>query len=158
MPLTHYPKTSANLVFAWVQPPPPNVKPTEGLPDFLGRPFSELNLWKEPLAPGKSVVGYHDAQPFTRFYGSAASSQKLEISLTFSNDEVDAKGHFVTDDNLGSLNYDALGLRQIYDPTYQEQTGRFFSMIFGRWIRIEIKNVGEAETALLRVFLRGSVF
>lgn len=158
MPLTHYPKTAENLVFAWVQPPPKDVAPREGFPDFLGRPFSEVNSFKEPLAPGKSVVGYHDAQPFTRFYGSIASDQPLEVTIAFSNDEVTAEGEVVSDDNIGSLNYDAEALRQFYDPTKQGPSGKYFSTIFGHWIRVEIKNVGEKPTEKLRVYVRGSVF
>ena len=158
MPLTHYPKTSDNLVFAWVQPPPPDVAPVEGLPDFLGRPFSELNRFKDPIPPGGSVVGYHDAQPFTRFYGGVCADQKLDIALAFSNDEVASDGRVVRDDNISELNYDVLGVRQLYDPAKHEQTSKIFTMIFGRWIRIEIKNVGERETSLLRAVIRGSVF
>src|SRR5438093_1053637 len=120
MPMTHYPKTVENLVFAWVQPAPPDASPKKGFPDFIGRPFSELNLWKAPLEAGEFVVGYHDAQPFTRFYGSIACDQPLDVSLTFSNDEVDAEGNFVSDGNVHSLNYDALGARQLYDPNKQE--------------------------------------
>jgi hypothetical protein len=158
VPLTHYPKTSDNLVFAWVQPPPPDAPLREGLPDFLGRPFSELNRFREPIAPGESVVGYHDAQPFTRFYGSLCCDQSLDVTLAFSNDEVDANGQLVCDESIDSLNYDALGVHQIYDPKKQEQTGKFFGLIFGRWIRFEIKNVGDEATTILRAYVRGSVF
>jgi hypothetical protein len=155
---SHYPKNVDNLVFAWVQPPPPDVASEEDRPDFLGRPFSEMNRFQNPIAPGESVVGYHDAQPFTRFYGSIASDQPLDVSITFSNDEVDAEGRVISDDNIGSLNYDAHGVHQLYDPTKQEQTGRVFSMIFGRWIKIEIKNLGDRESTVLRAIVRGSVF
>jgi hypothetical protein len=155
---THYPKTVKNIVFTWVQPAPPDVKPKKGRPNFLGRPFSELNRFREPLNPGTSVVGYHDAQPFTRFYGSVACDIALDISLSFSNDEVDESGHLVNDDNIAILNYDVLGARQLYDPTKQEQTSKIFSMIFGRWIRIEAKNVGKETSTLLRLCVRGSVF
>lgn len=158
MPLTHYPKNSDNLVFAWVQPPPPDVPPKEGLPDFLGRPFSQINRFEEPLAPGESLVGYHDAQPFTRFYGSFFSTQPLEVSLSFSNDEVDEAGNFVSDGNIGDLHYDAEVLRQLYDPKRQGQTSKFFVTIFGRFLRVEIKNVGDAPTEKMRVYVRGSVF
>lgn len=158
MSFSHYPKTVWNTVFAWVQPPPPDVPLIVGRPNFLGRPFSELNRFREPIAPGAAVVGYHDAQPFTRFYGSIASDADLHIGITFSNDEVDADGVVVNDDNISALNYDAHGLHQIYDPKKQEQTGRFFTLIFGRWIKIEIKNVGDRETTFLRTFVRGSVF
>jgi hypothetical protein len=146
------------LVFAWVQPPPPDVDPEDGVPDFLGRPFSELNLFEEPIAAGKSIVAYHDAQPFTRFYGSIACDQSLEISLSFSNDLVDADGRVVCDENLPDLNYDAVGTRQVYDPKKQDQTGKIFSMIFGHWIRVEVKNVGDKEPAFLRFYICGSVF
>jgi len=158
MPFSHYPKTVGNIVFAWVQPAPPNVEPEKGRPNFLGRPFSELNRFDKVIEPGGSVVGYHDAQPFTRFYGSIACDQSLSVSLTFSNDEVAADGHLVDDSNIGALYYDALGVRQLYDPTKHEQTSKIFSMIFGRWIRVEIKNVGAKEPTFLRCYVRGSVF
>jgi hypothetical protein len=158
VPLTHYPKTAENLVFAWVQPRPPDVRPKKGLPDFLGRPFSELNRFDKPIAPQQSVVGYHDAQPFTRFYGSIASDQPLEVTITFSNDEVDGEGRHVSDDNISKLRYDAEALRQLYDPNKQGPTGKYFVTIFGHWIRVEVKNVGEKPTGELRVYVRGSVF
>jgi hypothetical protein len=157
VPYSHYPKTVGNIVMAWVQPPPPDIAPDEGMPNFVGAPFSEINLWKKPIAPGTSVVGYHDAQPFTRFYGTVACDQPLEVMLTFSNDEVAADGHWVTDENISSLNYDGIGLRQLYDPKKPE-TSKFFSMIFGRWIRVEIKNVGDRAPTFQRLYVRGSVF
>jgi len=158
MPFSHYPKTVWNIVFAWVQPPPPDVPPEEGKPDFVGARFSELNLFEGPLKPGESVFAYHDAQPFTRFTGSIACDQPLDVSLMFSNDEVDAAGRHVSDENIATLNYDALGTRQSYDPKKQDQTGKIFSMIFGRWIRVEVKNTGTEETTFLRLVVRGSVF
>jgi hypothetical protein len=158
VPFSHYPKIVSNIVLAWVQPPPPEVPPEEGRPNFLGRPFAEMNRWKEPLQPGGLVVGHHDAQPFTRFYGSIACDMPLDVQLLFSNDEVDADGNLVSDDNIDSLNYDALGVRQLFDPKKQEQTAKIFSMIFGRWIRMEVKNVGDREPTFMRLYLRGSVF
>lgn len=157
-PLTHYPKTAENLVFAWVQPTPPDVPPQEGLPDFLGRSFSEVNRFEKEIVPGEVVVGYHDAQPFTRFYGSIASDQPLEVTISFSNDEVAGDGRTISDDNIGSLSYDAEALKQFYDPNKQGPTGKYFCTIFGHWIRVEVKNVGEKPTAKLRVYVRGSVF
>lgn len=153
-----YPKTVENLVFAWVQPPPPDVRPKEGLPNFLGRPFSELNRFKDPIGPGECVVGYHDAQPFTRFYGSVASDVALEITIAFSNEEVTADGNVVSDDNIATLNYDAEALRLFYDPAKQGPTGKFFCTIFGRFLRVEINNTSDTPTKLLRTYVRGSVF
>lgn len=158
MPLTHYPKNSDNLVFAWVQPPPPDVRPDDGRPDFLGRPFSEMNLFRAPIGPGEAVVAYHDAQPFTRFYGSAACDQLLEVTISFSNEDVDAEGRVIHDGNIDRLHYDAEALRQLYDPRKQSQTGKFFVTIYGRFLRVEIKNVGTAPTKELRTYVRGSVF
>lgn len=158
MPYSHYPKTVGNIVAAWVQPPPPDVPPVEGMPDFIGYRFSELNLWKEPLLPGQMVVGYHDATPFTRFQGSIACDQKLQLALSFSNDEVDAEGHWVTDSNIHLLNYDACPLKQAYDPAQQDLTGRFWTTNFGRWLKVEARNVGEGPTTKLRLYVRGSVF
>jgi hypothetical protein len=144
-------------VFAWVQPAPPTVAPPKGYPDFLGRPFSEMNQFKESIAIGASVVAYHDALPFTRFYGTLFSDQPLEFTILFSNDEVAADGHPVNDSNIATLNYDGEAVQQLYDPKKQS-TGKYFSMIFGHWIRVEIKNVGEKPTEKLRVYVRGSVF
>ena len=153
MPFTHYPKNSFNLIFAWVQPVPPDQDP------FFGQPrFSSLNKFSEPLQPGQVVVAYHDAQPFTRFYGSVASDQPLEMSLAFSNEETDATGLYVTDDNITTLNFDAEALRQAYDPKKQAATGKWFATIYGRYLRVEVKNTGDKPTDFLRVFVRGSVF
>jgi hypothetical protein len=166
MGYSHYPKLTNNLVLAWVQPPPPEVDPDDADddddgPDFLGRPFSEINRFEKPLEPGASFVGFHDAQPYTRFYGTLASDQPLEITLSFSNDEVDAKGVVVNDANVSTLNYDAEGVRQAYVPGNEKTpvTGpKFFSMIFGRFLKVEIKNTGKEPTTMLRAYVRGSVF
>lgn len=153
MPFTHYPKLAANVIFAWVQPAPPLE------PGFLGQPsFAKLNRFKKALEPGEIVVGYQEAQNFTRFYGSIASDQPLEVTFTFSNDEVAPDGHWVTDENIDKLHYDAEALKQLYEPTKQAQTGKYFVTIFGRWLEVKVKNAGKAPTNELRVFVRGSVF
>ena len=153
MPFTHYPKNAFNLIFAWVQPAPPDKAP------FFGQPrFSTLNLFDRPLGPGDAVAAYHDAQPFTRFYGSVASDQPLEMTLSFSNEETDAEGDYVTDRNIMSLNFDAEALKQMYEPNKQGPTGKYFCTIFGRYFRVQVKNVGQAPTKFMRVFVRGSVF
>jgi hypothetical protein len=153
VPFTHYPKNAFNLIFAWVQPRPPVGKPFFGQP-----PFSTLNLFEKPLEPGAVVSAFHDAQPFTRFYGSVACDQPLEMTLSFSNEETDANGDYVTDDNIAGLNFDAEALKQMYEPTKQGPTGKYFCTIFGRYFRVQIKNVGPKPTEFLRVFVRGSVF
>lgn len=153
MPFTHYPKLEANVIFAWVWPRP------LAKPNFLNHPsFDEINLAKEPLAPGETLTAYHSAQNFTRFYGSIASDQPLEVTCDFSNDEVAPTGDYVTDENMKDLNYDASGLVQKYDPSKQAATGKYFVIIFGRWLRVEVKNLGTRPTETLRVFVRGSVF
>lgn len=153
MPFTHYPKLADNIIFAWVQPPPPRKK------SFLNmRPFSALNRFDKAIESGASVVAYQDAQNFTRFYGSIASDQKLEVTFSFSNEEVDEKGDWINDDNIAGLNYDAEALKQLYDPAKQGASGKYFVTIFGRWLKVEVKNVGEKATDRLRVFVRGSVF
>lgn len=153
MPFTHYPKLAHNIIFAWVQPAPPKKD------GFLGQvAFHTLNLFDQPIEPYKSVVAYQDAQNFTRFYGSIASDQPLEVTFTFSNEEVDVTGEPVSDETIGSLAYDAEALKQLYDPTKQGPSGKYFVTIFGRWLRVEVKNVGKASTERLRVFVRGSVF
>jgi hypothetical protein len=153
VPFTHYPKLSANVIFACVQPAPPDK------PNFLGHPrFSTLNRFKEPLAPGKSVVGYQEALNFTRFFGTIACDQKLLVIVSFSNDEVAADGHWVTDDNIHDLNYDAVEREHQYEPSKQGPTGKFIAIILGRWLKVEVKNVGDTDTKFLRVYVRGSVF
>lgn len=158
MPFTHYPKTSDNLVLVWVQPPPSDVSAPSEIPNFLGRLFSEMNSFEEAITPNASVVGYHDAQPFTRFYGTLACDQPLEFSILFSNDEVGPDGRVVRDDNIHELHYDGEALRQLYDPKKQASTGKFFVTIYGRFLRVEIKNLGSAPTSELRATVRGSVF
>ena len=153
MPYSHYPKNSTNLILAWVQPAPPDQDPFHGQPRF-----STLNYYRAPIEPGAVVVAYHDAQPFTRFYGSVAADQPLEMVLSFSNEETDAEGAWVHGDNIASLNYDAEALKQAYEPSKQAQTGKWFATIFGRFLRVEVKNVGKSPTQMLRVFVRGSVF
>ena len=136
-----------------MQPPPPDKEP------FFGQPrFSLLNRFTKPLEPGDIVSAYHDAQPFTRFYGSVASDQALEMTLSFSNEETAEDGRYVTDDNIASLNFDAEALKQMYEPTKQGPTGKYFCTIFGRYFRVQVKNVGQKPTDFLRVFVRGSVF
>jgi hypothetical protein len=153
VPFTHYPKLSANVICAWVQPAPPDK------PNFLGHPrFAMLNRFVKPLEPGSTLVAYQEAINFTRFFGSIACDQPLEVVVTFSNDEVDDDGHYVTDENIYQLHYDAEERRHLYDPSKQAATGKFFSMIFGRWLRVEVKNVGTSPTGLLRLYVRGSVF
>lgn len=153
MAFTHYPKTDTNVIFAWVSPAPPDK------PNFLNHPkFSTLNLLKAPIEPGKSVVAYHSAQNFTRFYGSLACDQPLEVCFTFSNDEVTEDGDWVTDENMKTLNYDAEALKQAYDPSKQAATGKYLVTIYGRWLRVEVKNVGSKPTSWMRVYVRGSVF
>jgi hypothetical protein len=158
VPLTHYPKNSDNLVFAWFQPAPPDVPVAVGVPDFLGRPFSEMNRFKESVCADGSVIAYHDAQPFTRFYGTLFCDQPLEFTILFSNDEVDPDGRVVRDDNIHELRYDGEALRQLYDPKKQAATGKFFVTIYGRFLRAEVKNLGSDPTREMRVAVRGSVF
>lgn len=152
MPFTHYPKLVANVIFAWVQPPPPDKK------NFLNQPrFKKLNRFREPLPPKKSVVAYHEAQNFTRFYGSIYADQPLEVTFSFSNDEVDDDGNWVTDNNLPSLHYDAEALKKAFDPKKSGQGG-FLVTIYGRWLKVEVTNVGDKPTEKMRVIVRGSVF
>lgn len=153
MPFTHYPKLSANIIAAWVQPPPPDEEPFLNLPRF-----SDLNRFDGPIGPGESATAYQDGQNFTRFYGTIAADQPLEVTFCFSNEETDPDGRWVADDNVHRLHYDGEALRQLYHPDKQGPTGKYFVMIYGRWLRIEVKNVGDAPTKELRVFVRASVF
>lgn len=134
----------------WPRPP--------AKPNFLNQPeFDRLNRMEAPLEPGKSFVGYHEAQNFTRFYGSIASDQPLEVTFSFSNDEVADDGTHVTDANLPGLHYDAEALKKAYDPAKPGQGG-YLVTIYGRWLKVEVKNVGKAATQMMRVVVRGSVF
>lgn len=153
MPYTHYPKLEQNVIFAWVFPQPPDK------PNFLTHPrFTMINRMSEPLPPGGSVCGYHSAQNFTRFLGTIACDQKLEMTFSFSNDEVAKDGHWVTDEGMPALNYDGEALKVSYDPTKQSATGKFVVTIYGRWLRVEIKNVGDKAAQIMRMYVRGSVF
>lgn len=155
MPFTHYPKNQITLLGAWVWPRPP-VKP-----NFLNfPPFDELNLLMEPLGPGETVVLYHEAQNFTRFFGTLAADQPLELVCSFSNDEVAADGSAIDDDNLKTLNYDGEALRQLYSPDKPKGSNgsKFFITIFGRWICVELTNKGDKPVEKLRAFIRCSVF
>ncbi len=153
MPYTHYPKLNNNIVLAWVQPAPP------AQPGFLGQPsFGSVNRFTVPLGPGEVFTGYQEAQPFTRFYGSMVSDCLIEVVFSFSNDEVGPDGGWVTDATLPFLNYDAEGLRQQHDPKKPGASSRAFVTIYGRWLRVEIKNLGDRVTTMLRVIIRGSVF
>lgn len=145
-------------MFAWCQPAPPIVPISVGVPNFLGRSFWEMNQFKEPISTDGSVIGHHDAQPFTRFYGTLFCDQPLEFTILFSNDEVSPDGRVVCDDNIHELHYDGEALRQRYDPKKQAATGKFFVTIYGRFLRAEVKNLGPDPTRELRVFVRGSVF
>ena len=80
------------------------------------------------------------------------------MTLSFSNEEVDLNGDYVSDDNIASLNYDAEALKQLYDPAKQAATGKWFATIFGRYLRVEVRNRGAEPTQFLRAFIRGSVF
>jgi hypothetical protein len=153
VPFTHYPKLAANIIAAWVQPAPPDKDPFLNLPRF-----ASLNRFDKPLEPGQAVVAYQDGQNFTRFYGTIASDQPLEVTFCFSNEETDPEGRWVTDDTVHRLHYDGEALRQLYSPDKQGASGKYFVMIYGRWLRIEVKNVGDAPTKELRVFVRASVF
>lgn len=153
MPFTHYPKLVWNLIFAWRWPAPPNK------PGFLNEPpFADYNLAKEALPAGGKVVAYNEASNFTRFMGSFASDQPLRVTLAFSNDDVTDEGNFVTDDNLKTLHYDAIEGVKDYDPAKQQATGKFFAIIYGRWLRVEVENLGKSPTEFMRVYIRGSVF
>lgn len=153
MPFTHYPKLSGNVVFAYVQPQPPDR------PGFLGQPsFHSINGFENPLQPGEAVAGYLEAQPFTRFYGSIFCDQPLEVTFSFSNDECGPDGHWVNDDNLSLLHYDAEALKQLYSPDKHTQCSKYFVTIFGRWLKVSIKNTGTKPTEQTRIYVRGSVF
>jgi hypothetical protein len=153
MGFTHYPKTASNVIFAWVFPAPPDK------PNFLNHPrFATLNLMIAPLAPGASVVAYHSAQDFTRFFGSIASDQPMDAEFHFSNDETTNDGDFVTDENMKSLHWDAEALRLAYEPAKQSATGKWLCTIYGRWLRVSITNKGKDPTAFFRAYVRGSVF
>lgn len=153
MPYTHYPKLEENCIFALHWPRPPVM------PNFLNHPpFDSLNRIHEPLAPGQVITLCHAANNFTKFLGTIACDQKLEVTFMFSNDEVAEDGHWVTDETMPKLHYDGESLRMAYDPAKQGPTGKFLVTILGRWLRVEIKHVGDKPTEFLRAYVRGSVF
>lgn len=153
MGFSHYPKVSGNLVFAWRLPRPPVKDP---FPGFLS--FDEVNLAKGPLGVGETFSACHDGIGFTRLFFTVKCTQPLEIVLSFSDDEVDDEGNPVTDDNLSKLDYYVEAKRHLYDPTKHERTCKWFAIVDGRWLRIEIKNTGDKPVKSLKAYLRGSVF
>lgn len=153
MGYTHYPKQVWNLIGA-VRLPPPADKD-----NFLKLPrFSTVNHGKDPIPPGETVVIYHEAQNFTRFTGTLFADQPFEFAIHFSNDVVDDEGDFVSDVNLSKLHYDGEALRHLYDPKKHSATCKYFVSTYGRWMRIEIKNVGTSPIEKMRVYVNGSVF
>lgn len=113
---------------------------------------------KEPLQPGETATAYHEALNFTRFMGSFASDQPLKVTLAFSNDDCTDAGDPICDENLPLLNYDAIEGVKEYDPAKQQATGKFFTIIYGRWLRVTVQNLGKEPTKFMRVYVRGSVF
>lgn len=72
MPFTHYPKLEENLFLSacWYGENDPR------------------NTIDQPLAPGAEGVVLHGvAQNFTRFYGTVAADQPLDVTFSFSNEE-----------------------------------------------------------------------
>lgn len=153
MGFTHYPKLDLNLIGCWVYPEPQKQENP-----FAAFPWQDLNHYKNQLKPGEASAFWHNANNFTRFFGSIFCDQKLEVTFSFSNDECADDGAFVTEENIKGLNYDAEAAKLIYDPAKQAATGKFLVTIYGRWLRVEVKNVGDAPVEKLRVFVRGSVF
>lgn len=90
--------------------------------------------------------------------GSIACDQPLKVTLSFSNDDCTEDGEPITDDTLPSLNFDAIEGVKEYDPAKQSATGKFFAIIYGRWLRVEVENLGKAPTTFHRIYVRGSVF
>lgn len=153
MGYTHYPKQVWNLIGAVRWPAP------EDKPNFLMLPsFSSVNHAKAPIPAGASVVFFHEAQNFTRFTGTLFADQPFEFRLSFSNDEVDDAGDFVTDATLPLLHFDGEALRHAYDPAKHAASCKYFVSTYGRWMRVEIKNVGDGPINQIRAYVRGSVF
>lgn len=153
MGFSHYPKTSDNLVFAWRWPQPPIHPPFPGF-----RPFSEVNRADGNLDPEHEWVAYADAIGFTRLFFSVKSDQKLLVSLDFSDQETDAYGLRVSDDNISKLDYYVLAKEHHYDPENHRRTCKFFEIAQGRWMRLAIRNVSETPISRIDAYLRGSVF
>lgn len=149
MPMTHYPKTEGNIICAWVWPRPPEMPPFKSLPRF-----SELNLATDTLAPGESFTAHHSVLGCTRLYTSMVSDQPLSVTFEFSNDEVGPDGSWVTDVTLPQLHWDVVETK-LSQPA--DRKGHWI-LILGRWLRVTVKNVGDAPAEELRVYVRGSVF
>lgn len=111
-----------------------------------------------PLEPNESVAAYHDAQGFTRFMGTVIADQPLEVSICFSNDEVDDDGHPVSDENISNLHYDSVKTK-MFDPAKSKGVGEeIYVIIAGRWLKVSVKNVGKEPIEWMRAYVRGSVF
>ena len=154
MGFTHYPKQVWNLFGAVRWPAPPD-KPT--FLDVMPL-FSTINHGKSSIGAGEKVVFFHEAQNFTRFAGTLFADQSFEFAIHFSNDIVTDDGDFVTDENISKLHYDGEALRHLYDPKKHSGTCKYFVSTYGRWLRVEVKNVGDKAIEQIRVYVNGSVF
>ncbi len=149
MDFSHYPRLENDLVLSWHWPRPPDCPPFKSLPAFGPR-----NRALEALAPGAAIVGYHSAANFTRFLGSLACDQPLSLLVQFSNDEVAPDGNYVQDSNVATLNWDLLAAEKSYKPG--ESHSGFWAIRLGKWLRVEVTNLGDKPTSFLRVYVRGS--
>lgn len=149
MDFSHYPRLENDIVVAAHYPAPPDR------PNFKSLPrLSHRNLLDKPLEPGEALVACHSASNFTRFIASLACDAPLTFAAYFSNDEVAPDGHWVQDRNIASLNWDVVALEKKYTPG-EKHHGIWF-IKHGKWLKVEVRNVGEHPTGFLRCYVRGS--
>lgn len=159
MSFTHYPKTEYNLIMSWVYP---------GIKEEARKvrhgdsknivPVPSVNMLKKPLEAKGESIGHHSAQNFTRFYGSIFSDVPIQLLFDFANDDFTKDGKHPLDKDLPLLNYDANALIHAYDPEKPQMGSKFLVTIYGKWLRVTLRNTSDKPSEVLRVHVRGSVF
>lgn len=167
MAFTHYPKIET---------------PSWGEALWFGQGDPRNTLF-EPLAAKGTAVLWGSAVNFTRYYGSIHSDQPVEVAFDFAGDskvlvqkpgilgdlEVDQSlpeniRHFyparnglrdVTDEDLKALHYDA---RAIEVSCKANSSAKFVVTIYGLYLRVTARNLGESPAHSLRLYVFGSVF
>ena len=149
MDFSHFPRLENDGVVLIHWPCPPDLPNFKSLPRLAPR-----NKIKEPLAPGKSIVVCHSAANFTRFIASIASDQPMQFTAKFSLDEVAPDGSYVSDKNIADLNWDVTTDSRKYTPG--EVHKGVWLIRAGKWMRVEVTNLGDKPAEALRVYVRGT--
>lgn len=157
MSFTHYPKTEHNLIMSWVFPIKyEDTRKVRRKTEYVSVP--SMNLMRGDPVKGQVLVGCHSAQNFTRFYGSVYADTPVQLTYEFSNDEYNESGTHPLDNDLPNLHYDAEAQIVQFDPLKPGIGSKQLVTIYGKWLRVTLKFLGETQPSQLRVYIRGSVF